>query len=88
MKIQIALLPFLICIALMANGQSSNSEKAKEALIKADKAWSLAARTNDMEKLWSFWEDDAIILMSADLTIKGIDQIKISRLKPGRIPIL
>ena len=29
-----------------------------------------------MEKLWSFWEDNAIILMSADMTIEGIDQIK------------
>ncbi len=48
----------------------------KEELIKADKAWSLAAKTNDMEKLWSFWEDEAIMLMSADMTLKGIEQIK------------
>jgi ketosteroid isomerase-like protein len=48
----------------------------KEELIKADKAWSLAAKTNDMEKLWSFWEDEAIMLISTDMTLRGIEQIK------------
>ncbi len=76
MKNQITLLFLLLFITLVAKGQSTNIKIEQEELIKADKAWSLAAKTNDMEKLWSFWENDAIILMSADMTIKGIDQIK------------
>ncbi len=66
----------LLFITLVAKGQSINTKIEKEELIKADKAFSLAAKTNDMEKLWSFWEDEAIILMTADMTIKGIDPIK------------
>jgi ketosteroid isomerase-like protein len=76
MKNQITLLLLLLFITLVAKGQSTNNKIEREELIKADKAWSLAAKTNDMEKLWSFWENDAIILISADMTIKGIDQIK------------
>jgi len=75
MKKQISLL-LLLFISMVARGQSTNNITEREELIKADKAWALAARTNDMEKLWTFWEDDAIILISADMTIKGIDQIK------------
>ena len=76
MKNHITLLLLLLFTTLVATGQSINTKTEKEELIKADKAWSLAAKTNDMEKLWSFWEDEAIMLMSADMTIKGIDQIK------------
>lgn len=76
MKNQITLLLLLLFINLVAIGQSTNNKIEQEELIKTDKAWSLAAKTNDMEKLCSFWENDAIILMSADMTIKGIDQIK------------
>lgn len=76
MKNQITLLLLLPFVAQVAKGQSINTKIEQEELIKADKAWSLAAKTNDMEKLWSFWEDEAMILMSADMTIKGIDQIK------------
>ena len=76
MKIQLLLLPLFLFMTLFANGQSINIELEKEQLLEMDRAWSTAANTNDLEKLWSFWADDAIILMSADITIKGIDQIK------------
>jgi ketosteroid isomerase-like protein len=76
MKNQIALLLLLLFVTLVAKGQSIDTKIEQEELIKADKAWSLAAKTNDMERLWSFWEDDAKIMVSAEMTIKGIDQIK------------
>ena len=76
MKNQITLSLILLCITLVAKGQSTKNKIEQEELIKADKAWSLAAKTNDMEKLWSFWEDEGIMLMSADMTLKGIDQYK------------
>ncbi|MGB5171663.1 YybH family protein [Eudoraea sp.] len=76
MRNQISLLLLLLFVVQVAKGQSTNSKIEQEMLIRADKAWSHAAKTNDMEKLWSFWEDEAIILMSVDVTLKGIDQIK------------
>ena len=71
MKNQISFLLLLLFITLVAEGQSTNKKIEQEELIKADNAWSLAAKTNDMKKLWSFWEDEAIMLMSADMTVKG-----------------
>ncbi|WP_445382967.1 YybH family protein [Robiginitalea sp. IMCC43444] len=76
MKIQILLILLIPFLPLVGTGQSSNIELEKELLLEADRAWSIAANTNDMERLWSFWADDAIILMSAEMTISGIDQIK------------
>lgn len=56
--------------------QAIDLEKEKAALIQADKEWEAAARTNDMEKLWSFWDDKAVMLMSVDFTLKGKTSIK------------
>jgi len=53
-----------------------NLETERKNLLLADKEWSEASNRNDMERLWSFWTDDAKILQSTDLTIIGIDQIK------------
>ena len=76
MKYKIALSVLLLFVTIVAKAQSIDTKIEKEELIKADKAWSLAAKTNDMEKLWSFWEDEAIMLMSSEMTLKGIDQYK------------
>ena len=76
MKNQITLLLLLLFVTLVAKGQSIDTKIDQEELIKADKAWSHAAKTNDMEKLWSFWDDEAIMLISEDMILKGIDQYK------------
>ena len=73
------LLVSTIIIAAAATGctrRSIDIEGEKRALLDADKAWALAASTHDMERLWSYWTDDAKVLISADWTIDGIDQIK------------
>jgi len=76
MKNQILILLLLLFMTQFVKGQSANTKIEQEELLKVDKAWSHAAKTNNMETLWSFWEEEAIILMSAESTIKGIDQIK------------
>lgn len=67
-------LPLIISISNCSPTFDLEAEKAK--LLQADKEWSEAARTNDMERLWSFWTDDAKILLSTDKTISGLEQIK------------
>jgi ketosteroid isomerase-like protein len=67
-------LSLIIFIANCSPTFDLESEQAK--LIQADKEWSEAARTNNMERLWSFWTDDAKILLSADKTISGLEEIK------------
>ena len=76
MKKQIKLSSVLILIAVCVKAQTVDLVAERTELIKADKAWSIAAKTHNMEKLWTFWTEDAKILMSADKTIEGMDQIK------------
>lgn len=73
-SINLLLLPLFVFVTNCAPTVDLETERTN--LLQADKEWSEAARTNDMERLWSFWTDDAKILQSADLTITGINQIK------------
>ena len=76
MKYQIILFIILILSTGYAKAQSGDLKMERERLIEADKAWSLAANSNDMEKLWTFWTDDAKILLAVNQTIEGINEIK------------
>ena len=76
MKKHIKLSSVLLLIAVCVNAQTGDLTAEQAALIKADKAWSTAAKNNDMENLWAFWTDDAKILLSADHTVQGMEEIK------------
>lgn len=76
MKQHFKLTSVLIFIAVCVKAQTVDLAAERTELINADKAWSFAAKNNDMENLWTFWTDEAKILMSADKTIEGKDQIK------------
>jgi len=76
MKHTITLISLLL-IMFFSNCSSTFDLKTEQAnLLQADREWSEAARTNDMERLWSFWTDDAKILLSADKTLSGLEEIK------------
>jgi len=76
MKKTINFLVLLLSIFISGCAQTVDLETERIKLLEADKEWSKAANANDMERLWSFWTDDAKMLLSADLTVSGIDQIK------------
>ena len=76
MKNKISYLVFLLSIFISACSDTVDPESERAKLLQLDREWSEAARTNNMERLWSFWTDDAKILLSADKTISGLDQIK------------
>ena len=76
MKNEISYLVFLLSIFISACSDTVDPESERAKLLQLDREWSEAARTNNMERLWSFWTDDAKILLSADKTISGLDQIK------------
>jgi ketosteroid isomerase-like protein len=51
-------------------------EAEYQTMIKADRDWSAAASSKNMETLWPFWTDDALILLTPEKTLRGIEQIK------------
>jgi ketosteroid isomerase-like protein len=48
----------------------------RQTLLIVDRDWATAAKANDMETIWSYWTEDAMLLISPQITIKGKDQIK------------
>jgi len=76
MKNKISYIVFLLSIFISACSDTVDLETERAKLLQLDREWSEAARTNNMERLWRFWTDDAKILLSADKTISGLDQIK------------
>lgn len=76
MKRSFNFLVLSLLVLLTSCSPKVDLEDEKIKLLQADKDWSEAARTNDMERLWSFWTNDAKLLLSKDQIITGMDQIK------------
>ena len=71
----------LILIAFLLSGnhswaQTIDLEKEKTAILKAEHEMASAAKSNDLERLWNFWDEEAIILLSVEKTVSGINEIK------------
>ena len=49
----------------------------RAALFKADKAWSEAAVSRDVEKVLSFWTDDAIVYPAGQPAVVGKDALRL-----------
>jgi ketosteroid isomerase-like protein len=56
--------------------QGNDPELARKTLLKADRDWARAASTGDLKLAWSFWSEDALILVTPDYTVTGKQQIK------------
>jgi ketosteroid isomerase-like protein len=70
----------VLCIALitLSCGQAKVDLKAEEAAImKADAAWAaLAAEGKEVEKIISYWSDDAVVLSPGQPAVKGKDALR------------
>lgn len=79
--------PFLISAFVTGcNSPAIDLSIERQALLDADAAWATAASTSDMENLWSFWSENAKMLMSADFTLKGHEEIKQFTIKVRQDP--
>ena len=73
------ILPVLFTSFLIFScGQAKVDLKAEEAAImKADAAWSaLAADGKEVEKIISYWSDDAVVLAPGQPAVKGKDALR------------
>lgn len=67
--------PYLFAVVpfLFLGGSSSrvNMEAEKNELLEADRAWSAAASSNNIERSLHFWTDDAVIYFPGQPAISG-----------------
>lgn len=66
----------IVLLFLISCSSKVDIEVEKAKLLQTDQDWAAAAKAGDFEKLLTFWDDDAIILLSADKKIRGMDEIK------------
>ncbi len=57
-------------------GVANGTEPLIKELLKADRVCANAAKNSDMETLWNCWDDEAVMLMSTELHVVGIGEIK------------
>lgn len=47
-----------------------------EALLQKDREWAAVAEAGDLDRLWDFWDDQAIIYLPGGRAVRGLDEIK------------
>ncbi len=47
-----------------------------EALLQKDREWAAVAEAGDLDRLWAFWDDEAIIYLRGGKAVRGLDEIK------------
>lgn len=72
-------LPFLIISILLINCQEPKVDlkTGEAALMKADSTWAaLAAEGKEVEKIVSYWADDAVVLSPGQPAVKGKEALR------------
>jgi ketosteroid isomerase-like protein len=76
-----------LLLALNACNQSSVDTKAEgEKLMQTSREWSRVAGTDSLEKILSYWAEDAVVLPPGYAPIKGKEAIKNMLMKNAQIP--
>ena len=76
MKLLLIAVPVVLSVSLPASAQSSKEEAARAALLKTDTEWAEAAGTKDVERIVSFWTDDAVIYPPGEAPVAGKEAIR------------
>lgn len=68
----------LIAFVMLCCNQANVDLKAEEAaLLKIDSTWSaLATQSKDVEKIVSYWSDDAVVIPPGEPPVKGKDALR------------
>jgi len=72
-----AVLPALVVLyAYRASAQHSGPATPREQLLDTDKEWAQAATTGDLERIVSYWTDDAVIYAPGEAPVAGKEAIR------------
>lgn len=78
---------FLFTCGCANEGESIDVEAEREALLETDRAWAAAAAAGEIERLTSFWADDATNLFPGAPVARGKEAIgelvRRNRSQPG-----
>ena len=61
---------FLLSVRSVS-AQASGDAAAREGLLKVDKEWAQAAATRDLERIVSYWTEDAVIYSPGEAPVSG-----------------
>ena len=74
--------PGLVIAALAAlcasrvHAQPAGDSGARDALLKTDREWAQAAATKDVERIVSYWTEDAVIYSPGEVPLEGKEAIR------------
>ena len=60
----------------LAGAQPLGDAAAREALLKVDREWAAAAATRDVDRIVSYWTDDAAIYSPGEAPVAGMAAIR------------
>ena len=70
------LLLWLLCFILGCSQQKVDTKAESEKLMQTSREWSKLAATKDIEKILSYWSDDATVISSGQPVCKGKKEIR------------
>ncbi len=67
-----------LAVALAVGGCEADLdlEAERAALLHADESWAAAAEAGDIERLFDYWTEDAVIYPPVGPTVEGLDAIR------------
>lgn len=69
-------LSLVLAITLTACTQKIDTKAEGEKLMQLSRDWSAAAATNDIEKILSYWSDDAVVISAGEPVRQGKEAIR------------
>ncbi len=69
--IALVLVAFISC-----NQQEVDTKSEGEKLMQTSREWSQAAATRDINKILSYWTDDAVVMSAGEPVLKGKERIR------------
>ncbi len=67
---------FMFFAITSCNQQNVDVKSEGEKLMQTSREWSKVAATKDVDKILSYWSDDAVVMSAGEPTLKGKDGIR------------
>ena len=87
MKHHIVALTALVLLSFANCVPKVDLEAERAALLQTDCDWAAVAKAGQLERLWSFWSEDAIIYIQGGSAVRGLSEIQAfirrNRSQPG-----
>jgi uncharacterized protein (TIGR02246 family) len=66
----------LVLVVTPLGAQQAGDTAAREELLKTDREWAQTAATKDVERIVSYWADDAVIYAPGEAPVEGKEAIR------------